>query len=1273
VAIHITKGDGAPTTAPAEIGQHYVDTTNDDHYLSVGNQSVNDWILVSTAGDNSFINLSDTPSSYLNQASKTLKVNTNADGIEFVNTLFLDDIDTPSSYTGVGGYVLHVKETEDGIEFLPAGGGGGLPAGGIADDIIVKQSAVDGDALWESLVNQPAIVDLDGRIDNNENQISTNAGNITTNATDISDLQTNKEDKAAKGAASGYAPLDAGSLVPDIYLPADLERTTNKGAASGYAPLASDSRVPKLNLPSDIQYTDGKGAASGYAPLDTGARVPDANLPTNIERTDNKGQPSGYAPLDGAGLIDQSYLPPISASLPQTRAVYVDGALGDDTPGVGRGNIELPYATIKAAVDYVATQTPTVDKKWAVRIQPGEYLEAQFTIPSYTSISGVDNKKADVYPTADNAGHFISMGTFSEIYNLNISGDINKGGSIHTAPTVLIPSANGNVIASTWVVDSSTAISISNGAGSKYDVTIIGCRLENNTLDYEQKLASVVFITETLFNDELIRIDDRDNIYGIVIGDNKRVSLSDFYVGTASGGRRATFGTGGSFINGMLIYEYDSVGDTFTDVTANAKDPALPDFGIPNTTPGSAIFMGLQLKDASSLSLAFSAFRANISQAAVLGSGSLLFQIYTSEGWSNTGRMVTQAFPPYQFVTIENNEVSKDYHLRLSDDIESRWVRTDPIIPAVGEDLYWVRLIVANNWYNEAWEYRLPMTIPFSQINTGVQNDLPVYLDLSLITEQIFWSNVNVDGGDIRVANESGIELLAIEIVKFDRAAQTGQVYFNSVELSNTVDNKFWLYYGNAAAQIESPLSSIGQYEVWKIYDAVFHFEDGNETWQDATINAYHANNVNVGGMFAGPTIFGQSIECIASSNAGADLPDVDTLKAVGDVLSWEAYHTLDINQYGRVASLGGGSAQKDDYFAIHVHSSGNLQYMVNQSLYSGLSATPISDGTWHQSVLYCNGGELWTWKDGVSNGTSTYTSPIGTSSGPPRIGNRGVYGGAYWYPANSGIDEFRITRRVHPNLGFYPTMYNTMRNPVNFVLYGANETINTSTGTVPITTTPRFNNIAMIIDNVLVNKDGFIEYFGKSRTRVVSRLNYEGFENTTGSDAAAVGGDIWLTTDFGIKAPFSFAANELRRITTQRHLTSEIDLSCQAIYKIYFIPRGSSAGGDVLWRNLVAVSDDSYVYGSSEGNAASPGAVTTQEGNNVYTINPGDEDKEHYVTGRIEFPMLRDDLVNGRSNTIWMSLFRQGTSSLDTYDGSIDLVNIEFEFIRWRDGTYQE
>lgn len=46
MGVHILTGTSAPSSAPTEIGQHYVDTVNEKFYISVDTSSVSDWLLM---------------------------------------------------------------------------------------------------------------------------------------------------------------------------------------------------------------------------------------------------------------------------------------------------------------------------------------------------------------------------------------------------------------------------------------------------------------------------------------------------------------------------------------------------------------------------------------------------------------------------------------------------------------------------------------------------------------------------------------------------------------------------------------------------------------------------------------------------------------------------------------------------------------------------------------------------------------------------------------------------------------------------------------------------------------------------------------------------------------------------------------------------------------------------------------------------------------------------------------------------------------------------
>jgi len=88
-----------------------------DLYISDGS----DWILV---GVNSFLALSDTPSSFSGEGGKRVVVNAGEDALEFEDN-HLETLDDVPAIAGEAGKVLTVNGTEDGFEWTAGGGGGG--------------------------------------------------------------------------------------------------------------------------------------------------------------------------------------------------------------------------------------------------------------------------------------------------------------------------------------------------------------------------------------------------------------------------------------------------------------------------------------------------------------------------------------------------------------------------------------------------------------------------------------------------------------------------------------------------------------------------------------------------------------------------------------------------------------------------------------------------------------------------------------------------------------------------------------------------------------------------------------------------------------------------------------------------------------------------------------------------------------------------------------------------------------------------------------------
>lgn len=101
-------------------------------------------------------------------------------------------------------------------------------------------------------------------------------------------------------------------------------------------------------------------------------------------------------------------------------------------------------------------------------------------------------------------------------------------------------------------------------------------------------------------------------------------------------------------------------------------------------------------------------------------------------------------------------------------------------------------------WYNASWSRRLKVTIPYSQFAAD-ESDKAVLIDESLITDNRFWFAVLSTGADIVVTLDDGVTKVRRQLIAIDTTAKTIELYFHASVLSSTVDNVFYIYYGNAA------------------------------------------------------------------------------------------------------------------------------------------------------------------------------------------------------------------------------------------------------------------------------------------------------------------------------------------------------------------------------------------------------------------------------------------------------------------------------------------
>ncbi|HEX9504004.1 MAG TPA: DUF2341 domain-containing protein, partial [Patescibacteria group bacterium] len=305
-----------------------------------------------------------------------------------------------------------------------------------------------------------------------------------------------------------------------------------------------------------------------------------------------------------------------------------------------------------------------------------------------------------------------------------------------------------------------------------------------------------------------------------------------------------------------------------------------------------------------------------------------------------------------------------------------------------------------------------------------------------------------VDGTDILFTSSDGLTKLSHEIEKYDSITGNLIAWVKVPSLSNTIDTKLVIYYGNASATDQQ-----NKVDVWSnSYGGIWHLPDGSTlTAKDSTANSPD-------GTISGPTAVAGQVD------GAAQFGTLSTDKITTGYTAHNLTRTYEAWTYqtGNGGGLGGRVFDKRTTspqveLIYQDNGTNTLQYNRDWSTTQGAWSIPRpSLNAWHHVVVTYDGNSLSNnpviYLDGVSQTITTITAPVGTLStntDPYVIGNRGNDNARNWL---GNLDEFRISNVIR-SADWVATEYNNQNNPSTFM------TLADVGGSTSVTNTWDYNN----------------------------------------------------------------------------------------------------------------------------------------------------------------------------------------------------------------------
>lgn len=331
------------------------------------------------------------------------------------------------------------------------------------------------------------------------------------------------------------------------------------------------------------------------------------------------------------------------------------------------------------------------------------------------------------------------------------------------------------------------------------------------------------------------------------------------------------------------------------------------------------------------------------------------------------------------------------------------------------------------------------LMIQSSQVASTLTN-FPVYVDLSDMPAA-FFTNVQSDGGDIRVTESDGTTRAPVDLVSIDTGASTGELHFLASSLSSSSNTTFRIYY-DAGGGLSQPgvATTYGRNAVWTSYEAVWHLEEDPSgsapQLVDSTGNGWDASTG--GSMTSGDSVtgkIGRSLDFDGSNDyaetSGDPTNGVSTLTGSlwfnVDSTSSQNYFFSDRDDFGGT----------DFGFFARLNTDGSIRASFHDgSSESTPSGGSTSTGTWYMMHFVHGSSVDAVYLDGSSVGTDTAVGSLRTNSENLFLATSFASGSPN-RPLNGKMDEVRLSL-TEKSSAWISSEYTNQNTPTTFYTLGS-------------------------------------------------------------------------------------------------------------------------------------------------------------------------------------------------------------------------------------------